>query len=73
MFAEEDQLLIKLRSGIDQPIFAEEDQPIFVIIVRSISLSNMLHSNTSVVTHFWCIKNHAKVRRLCYLVLQISL
>ena len=58
MFAEEDQLLIKLRSGIDQPL-----ADICVIIMRNISLSDIFHSNTSAATHFWRIKNHAEVRR----------
>ena len=67
MFAEKDQLSIKLRSGIDQPLtdICNHHEKNF--------LSNMLHSNASVVTHFWCRKNHAKVRKLFYLVLQISL
>ena len=55
MLGGEAQLLIELKSDIDKQIF--------VIIITNISLSNMLHSNTSVATHYWCIKNHANVRR----------
>ena len=57
MFAEEDQLSIKLRSGIDKPLtdICNHHEKYFLI--------------KYVTFHFWCIKNQAKVRRSFYLVL----
>ena len=50
MFAEENQLLIKLKSGIDQPPtdICNPCEKYFLV--------KMLHSNTSVVNHSWCVK-----------------
>ena len=70
MFAEEDQLLIKLRSGIDQPLTDICNHHEKYFLVKYVIFQ---YKCCDPLLDFWCIKNHAKVRKLFYLVLQISL